>query len=90
MSETIKKYDEKGNFIYTKYPNGHEYWYEYDENDKCIYRKDYDRKENWWKFDKNGNRKEITEQEKVERKFRKQEKEFLSRESVMRFELMEL
>lgn len=35
----IKKYDERGNLIYMKWPNGLEEWVEYDENNNRIHYK---------------------------------------------------
>ena len=51
----IKKYDERGNLTYYKYPNGDEYFKEYDENGNCIYFKDSDGYELWKEYDENGN-----------------------------------
>ncbi len=110
MSKVIKKYDEKGNKIYQKNPNGFEYWQEYDENNNIIHYKTsngewwwkYDENnnlvyskrsfgyENWYKCDKNNKRIKITEQEYKEIEFRKQEKEYLSREKCSRFEIMDI
>ena len=53
----IKKYDDKGNLIYKKYSNSHEYWYKYDENNNCVYYKNSlgSGYENWQKYDENNN-----------------------------------
>ncbi len=95
--ECWREFDENSNVIYRKDSDGHECWKKFDENNKIIYRKrigykriGYNPKtgksfenENWYKYDKNGNKIDITK-EKLE------EREYLSREKVSRFELMEI
>ena len=56
MSEkTIRKCDDRGNVIYIKYSNGHEYWWTFNKNNKVIYFKDYTGYEAWIEYDENNN-----------------------------------
>lgn len=50
----LKKYDEKGNIIYRKDPQGYEERMEYNENGNCTHCKNSDGFEEWWKYDSNG------------------------------------
>ncbi len=106
MSKKIEKLDGRGNLIYFKNAEGKEYWYEYDDNDNEIHYKNSVGLEYWceynehnklihykddggeehFKWDDLGNQIEITKQEFEQIK----EIEFLSREPVMRFELMDI
>ena len=81
MSEEIKRYDENNNLIYRKYPNNFEY--KYNENNKMIYQKNSNGYEIWYKYDKKNRAIMITEKEY-------NEIEYLSREKVSRFELMDI
>ena len=90
-NKEIKKYDDKGNLIYCKYPtSGCESIYKYDENNNLIYWKHANEDEFWREYDENSNEIEITEQEYKEIEFRKKEKEYLSRTKCSRFELMDI
>jgi YD repeat-containing protein len=80
------KYDKNDKMVYYKSSNGVEVWWEYNKNGKLIYRRDSCGNENWWVYDKEDKRKDITEQKIKER----EQKEFLSREEIPRFELMEI
>jgi YD repeat-containing protein len=51
----IKKYDDKGNMIYVKYPNGNEYHYKYDDKGNKIYEKYPSGDEYHRKYDDKGN-----------------------------------
>ena len=56
MSNSIKKYDKRGNLIYVKKNIfGHKCWYKYDKNDNKIYTKLSNGYECWKKYDKNNN-----------------------------------
>ncbi len=90
MSEEIKKYDVRGYLIYKKYSDDDEVWYKYNENGNLIYYKNPKGLEYWWKHDENNRATAITKKEFKEIEFRKQEKEYLSRTKVSRFELMEI
>ncbi len=82
--------DENDNVIYGKNSNGYEIWQEFDEKNRKIYYKDCYGVEGAWRYNKNGREIKLTERELEEIKFRRQEQEFLSREEVSRFELVEL
>ena len=45
------KGDDRGNLLYIKYVDKHEYWYEYDINNNCIYSRNSGGVEWWKKFD---------------------------------------
>ncbi len=90
MSEIIRKYDEKGHLIYFKDEDGFEEWRKWDDNKYLIYYKLSDDYEYWYMYSDLGRRIEITEQEFKNIEFRKREKEYLSREKVSRFEIMEI
>ncbi len=91
MNETIREYDKNNNLIRSKYFDGYEIWSEYDENNNKIHYKDNDDFEEWYKYDNENNEKiKITKKEYKEIKFRKEEKEYLSREKVSRFEIMDI
>ncbi len=83
------KYDENNNRIYSKNSYGEEQWWEYDENNNVIHCKNSSGFEHWYKWNKN---KEIyiTEKEYKNIEFRKQEKEYLNRTKVTRFEIMDI
>ncbi len=87
--EYWKKYDENNNIIHYKSVNGFEYWSEYDGNNE-IHCWNNEGDEVWYKQDENNCRVEITKQEfeRIERV--KAEQEFLSRDPISRFELIEL
>ncbi len=64
---------------------------QFDENNNLIYFKNSSGYEFWQKFDENNIYAiEITEKEFNEIEFRKQEKEYLSRKKVSRFELIDI
>lgn len=106
MSEIIRELDKNNNCIHYKDPDGHEEWCEYDEKNNIIHIKDSRGYESWAEFNENNkiihsrnsqgkiwwgkyeneHQIEITEQEFKQIK----EQEFLSREPIPRFELMEL
>ncbi len=90
MGEKIKKFDKNGNKIYCKEVSGFEFWQEFDENNRKIHWKDSAGSESWYKYNKNNIRLKITEQEYRNIEFRKQEKEYLSRRKVSRFEIMDI
>ncbi len=91
FSRIIKrKYDDRGNLIYSKDSMGFESWREYDENNRKIHWKHSDGSECWYKCDKNNHCTIIIEQEYKELKFRREEKEYNSRTKCSRFELMEI
>ncbi len=89
MSEPIEEYDNKGNCVYLK-TNGYEYWSEYDENNRIIHWKNSVGEEQWWEYGEDNWAIEITEQKLKEIEFKKQEKEFLSRNPISRFRLMDI
>lgn len=54
VTDSIIKYDTKGNKIY--YKNSiMERWQEYNDNGNLIHYKDSKRYERWWEYDANGN-----------------------------------
>ena len=89
MVEEISRYDDRGNLIHYKHSDGFEYWREFDENNNRNYYKNSNGCELWFKWE-DGERIEITQQEFKQIKRNKRQKEFLSREPVSRFELMEI
>lgn len=81
------EWDKNGDIIYYKNPDGYEYWFNVYKNCSLVYLKNYVGAEFWYKIESFGEERiKITEQEFD----RIKEKEFLSRESVSIFELMEL
>ncbi len=80
MSEEKEKYDERGNLVYYRGPLGMEQWKEYNEDNMCIHYKNSDGREYWVRYTAEG--KTIVTHSK--------EEEFLSREEVSRFKLMEV
>lgn len=91
ISEGIKEYDDRGNLTYWKTFNGYIYeeWREYDENDNKIYCNE-NGTEFWFKYDEIGRKWRITKKEFEKIKSEREEREFLSREPIPRFEIMEL
>jgi YD repeat-containing protein len=89
MGEEIREYEyeynKNGYEVYFRGFNGHEHWKEYDEDNNLVHFKDSDGSESWFKWKEN-ERTRITKNEFEQIK----EKEFLSREYVSRFELMEI
>lgn len=77
------KYDENNNNIHWRRSDGHELWQYYDKNNRVIHCKIISGKEWWYRYDRSGTCIDITKEilEKIE---------FLSREFISRFELMEL
>ena len=51
----IKEYDEKGNLIRHRHPDGFESWMEYDTKGNLIHRRDSDGFEAWREYDANNN-----------------------------------
>lgn len=84
------EYNDNGNMIHGKNSNGYEIWQEFDERHRVIYFKNCRNYEIWYKHNNFGKKIEITKQEFEEIKRIKAEKEFLSREPIPRFELIEL
>ncbi len=89
-NKEIEKYDDNGNLIYFKCPDGYELWEEYDKNNKLIHYKNTSGLEWWAKYDELKNKIEITEQEYKEIEFRKNGKKYNSRTKCSRFELMDI
>lgn len=87
--EPIKEYDEDNNLIHWKRSDGYEEWHEYDENNNCVHSKNSYGYEHWHKWE-NNKYIDITQQEFEQIKYRKIEKEFLSREEISIFELMDI
>ncbi len=83
-------HDKSNNMIHGKNSKGCEIWQGWDERNRRIYYKTDTGYEQWYKYDEEGREIDITELKLKERGLREQEKEFLNRESVPRFELMEL
>jgi hypothetical protein len=83
------KYDKNNNIIHSKGSNSCESWREYDEDNNLVHFKDSADSESWFKWKEN-ERTRITKQEFDQIKEAKEHKEFLSREYVPRFELMEI
>ncbi len=94
MSKVIKKYNDRGHQIYYKTDSSFEVWKKYDKNNNLIHYKDFNGSEFpngsefWYKYNENNIRTLITEQEYKEIEF--QEKEYMNRERVSRFELMDI
>ncbi len=85
------EYDKNNNLIYHKSSDDYEWWYKYDKNENLIHFKDSNGSERWYKYDNNsGKRIKITGKEFNEIKFKKQEKEYLNREKVSRFKIMDI
>ncbi len=74
--------DEDG-ITYAKRFDGFETWDKYDEKGRIIYRKNSEGEEYWWRYNKEGNISLITK-EKYD------ELEYLNRERVSRFEIMDI
>ena len=91
--EPIVEYDDRGNLIYYKNLTDYEYWQGYDENNNLIYFKDSICGESSleyyykWEDDK---KIRITQQEFEQIKKDKEYKEFISREEVSIFELLDI
>lgn len=83
------KYDENSNLVHHENSDGEAEWYKYDENNRVIYGRDTTGLQVWLKYDENNERISITQKEFEQIKFWKAEHEFLSREEITRFELME-
>lgn len=90
MNEEKIKFDENNNIVYRKYPDGDEYSYEYDEYNRLICSIDIIHSDECWFGYETGLRRNITKEKFEETKFKKQEKEFLKRTPISRFEMMEL
>ena len=92
------RYDENNNLLHINIFKGcecfHQCSYEYDENNNLIHWKsldsDGDSAEYFMKYDENNEKIDITQKEFEQIKARKAEHEFLNREEITRFELMEL
>ena len=84
------KYDENNNKIHYKNSNNEEYWIEYDKNNRRIHYRDTSNIEKWYEYNKNGDKIDITKEKLEYIEFRKKEREYLSREKVSRFELMDI
>jgi YD repeat-containing protein len=89
MAKPIKKYDENNNLVYYRDSDGFEFWREYDENNNLIYGRETLGFEFWYKWE-NSEQIDITEQKLYQIKKLKEQKEFLSRKEILRFELKEL
>ena len=89
MKEIIE-HDDNGYVIYCKYSGGDETWWEYDENEDLVNLENTMGYECWWKYDEKGKQIEITKQEFEKIKLKKEQKEFLSRKPISKFELMEI
>lgn len=85
--DIFMEFDINNNTIHYKSSSGFEYWKKFDESNNEIYCKNSLGEEDWWRYDEGDKRIRITEQEYKEIEFKK---EFLSREEIPRFELMEL
>ncbi len=83
------EYDENNNLIHTKNSEGFNEWKEYDDNSNLIYHKNVHGLESWGKW-KNDKYISITKQKFEQIRCEKQDKEFLSRKSTTRFELMDI
>ena len=53
INGSLYRYNNNEKIIYTKDPDGFEYWYEYDINGNLIHYKDSDGLEYWKKYDEN-------------------------------------
>lgn len=83
------EYDGDDNLIHYKDSYGYEYWREFDKNGNRIYYRDSYGREKWYKWD-HKNQIEITEQEYLNIKKNKEHKEFIFREKINPFELLDL
>lgn len=83
----IKKRDERGNITYWRTNIGFEEWNKYDENNIHTH---YRNSDDYGWYLQNGKKVIFRGKELKEKVFRKQEQEFLSREEIPIFELMEL
>ncbi len=92
--EYWSEYDENNKEISCRNVDGNSYQYEYDEYSRIIHyqaiNKNGEKVEAWYKYDKYERRTTATKEEFEQIKKEEEQKEFLSREPVMRFELMEL
>ncbi len=82
-----EKYNKNNNLIYYKDSYG-EYLKEFNENNNKIYNKSSTGYEIWREYDENNNKIKITKEKEL--KFRKKEKEYLSRKKCSRFEIMDI
>ena len=83
-----KKYDERGNEIYYKYPDGYTVWKEYDENNNLIYYKNSFGNEYWYKWE-NDEQIEITQKE-FEQIKRRKNRRLINNSRISRFEIMDI
>ena len=96
MSEKIiQKCDSRGNLIYYRgyyrgYGEQYEIWREYDDKNRVIYHKGSFGWIVYYRYNEEGKAVVITKKEFEQIKRGKEQKEFLSREEVSRFELMDL
>ncbi len=88
--EYWQKYDENNLLIHWRNSNNYEYWREYDNRGNCIHYKNINGDEWWLKYDENYNEIKISKKEFKYIQNKKQEKEYLSRTKVTRFELMDI
>ena len=89
--EEWQEYDKNNNEIHYKDSEGFECWEEYDENNKTIYYKNNlsDSVQFWYKWIDN-KKIQITQIEFEQIKRDKEYKEFISKEEVLIFELMDI
>ncbi len=78
--EGWKEYDKNNNLICYRDSYNYKFWSDYDEKNRKIHFKDNHNQEYWYRY---GKRKSITEEEF-------NEKEYLSRKKVSRFEIMDI
>ena len=90
VSKEIARYDENGNLIYFKTTSGFESWREYDDQGNEIYYKNSTGAEFWYKIVGHRKRVEITKYEFEQIKRDKEYKEFINREPISKFELMDI
>ena len=80
------KENRKGKIIKIIYSNKEIDKYQYNKFSQLIYFKSSNGNEQWWKYDENNNKIDITEQIKN----KKIEKEFISREPINPFSLLDI
>ncbi len=92
--EYWSEYDENNKEISCRNADGNSYRYEYDEYSRIIYYQNIcgngEKVEAWYKYDEYERRTIITKQEFKQIKKEKEQKEFLSRKEISRFDLMEV
>ena len=85
----LKEYDDRGNLIYIEYFDGYKYRQEFDKNNNVVHYKNSNKEEYWYKYIE-GERISITKKEFEQIKSDEEYQEFISREPVSRFNLMDI